>query len=246
VQAQRAGVLRLGQRAFGPGELLVMAVANPAGGLAKVRTAVAEGADIVTVAASGAAEGTGEAATVAALVTSVRDAFPELIIGVSTGRREVARAARAAGADLLGARVLGAGVLGARVLGARVLGAGVLGACGDQDFAVAGVAAESGAAVACPADLAARVVAAGVEPDRVIACAASTRTLTDDVASGWPVLVSLPDQDPAGSLATAAVAAWLGARVFRANRVGETRRALRMVSAIRGDVPPACAVRGLA
>ena len=37
-----------------------------------------------------------------------------------------------------------------------------------------------------------------------------------------------------------------GARVFRVHRVRETRRALRMVSAIRGDIPPAYAVRGLA
>ena len=73
------------------------------------------------------------------------------------------------------------------------------------------------------------------------------------MAAGWPVLVRLPDdQDEAGSLATAAVAAWLGARVFGVPRVSgvprvrEARRALRMVSAIRGDVPPAWAVRGLA
>ncbi len=67
-----------------------------------------------------------------------------------------------------------------------------------------------------------------------------------EVAAGWPVLVSLPDLDGAGSLATAAVAAWAGARVFRVRRVRETRRALRMVSAICGDIPPAYAVRGLA
>jgi hypothetical protein len=66
---------------------------------------------------------------------------------------------------------------------------------------------------------------------------------------GPPVLVSLPEHDLAGSLATAAVAAWAGARVFRVGQLGwvrETRRALRMVSAIRGDIPPAYAVRGLA
>jgi hypothetical protein len=47
------------------------------------------------------------------------------------------------------------------------------------------------------------------------------------------------DSDPA-------VFGWLGARVFRVQRVRETRRALSMVSAIRGDIPPAYAVRGLA
>jgi dihydropteroate synthase len=38
----------------------------------------------------------------------------------------------------------------------------------------------------------------------------------------------------------------MGARVFRVHRVRETRRVLSMVSAIRGDIPPASAVRGLA
>jgi dihydropteroate synthase len=71
------------------------------------------------------------------------------------------------------------------------------------------------------------------------------RPVAELVASGWPVLVSLPDSD----LARAAVFAWQGARVFRVfpvGRVREMRRALRMVSAIRGDIPPAHAVRGLA
>jgi dihydropteroate synthase len=108
------------------------------------------------------------------------------------------------------------------------------------------VAAEYGAAVAGPPGLAARAAAAGVEPERVIVGVSSTGPLGDAVASGWPVLVWLPDQDEAGSLATAAVAAWLGARVFRARNVRAARRALNMVSAIRGDNPPARAVRGLA
>jgi dihydropteroate synthase len=237
VTARPGGVLRLGHWAFGPEELLVMAVVEPADGAEKVRTAVAEGANIVTVTASGAAEETREIATVAALVAGARDTFPELVIGVSTGRREVARAACAAGADLLGAA-------GADLLGAA--SADLLGACGGPGPMLAGVAAEYGAAVACPPALAAGAVAAGVEPGRVLVGVESTRPLADVVASGWPVLVSLPDQDLAGGLATAAVAAWLGARVFRAHRVRETRRALSMVSAIRGDVPPAYAVRGLA
>ena len=62
------------------------------------------------------------------------------------------------------------------------------------------------------------------------------------MASGWPVLVSPAD----GDLATTAVTAWLGARVFRVQGVRATRRVLSMVSAIRGDIPPAYAVRGLA
>ena len=86
-----------------------------------------------------------------------------------------------------------------------------------------------------------------------------TRRLAELAATGWPVLVSLSNKDfvgetldaplderVAGTLATTAVSAWLGARVFRVHQVRETRHVLRMVSAIRGDTPPALAVRGLA
>ncbi|MCC2307034.1 dihydropteroate synthase [Cellulomonas chengniuliangii] len=49
-----------------------------------------------------------------------------------------------------------------------------------------------------------------------------------------------------GTLAATSVAAWLGARVFRAHDVLATRRVLDMVATIRGDLAPARAVRGLA
>lgn len=42
------------------------------------------------------------------------------------------------------------------------------------------------------------------------------------------------------------VASWLGARIFRAHNVAETRQALDMVSAIRGNLIPASVIRGLA
>jgi dihydropteroate synthase len=41
------------------------------------------------------------------------------------------------------------------------------------------------------------------------------------------------------------VAAWLGARIFRAHNVAEVRQALDMVASIRGDRPPTLARRGL-
>jgi dihydropteroate synthase len=79
------------------------------------------------------------------------------------------------------------------------------------------------------------------------------------VALGHPVLMAFSRKDfvgetldlpPAdrleGTLASTAVAAWLGARVFRAHDVAATRRTLDMVAAIRGDRAPARAVRGLA
>jgi hypothetical protein len=108
----------------------------------------------------------------------------------------------------------------------------------------------------CTAEQAARAVGAGVGADRVIveadgvlgsAGASGPVGPVEPVEPvGWPVLVSLAGEELAGDLARAAVYGWLGVRVFRVRRVGAARRALRMVSAIRGDVPPAFAVRGLA
>lgn len=76
---------------------------------------------------------------------------------------------------------------------------------------------------------------------------------------GYPVLMALSrkdfvgetldlpvDERLEGTLAATAVAAWLGARVFRTHDVRSTRRTLDMVAAIRGDALPARAVRGLA
>ncbi len=65
------------------------------------------------------------------------------------------------------------------------------------------------------------------------------------MATGGLCWISLSRQDAAGSLAAAAVAAWLGARVFRSTGC-ETRCVLSMISAIRGDIPLACALHGLA
>lgn len=55
-----------------------------------------------------------------------------------------------------------------------------------------------------------------------------------------------PDERLEGTLAATAVAAWLGATVFRAHDVAATRRALDMVAAVRDDAPPRRAVRGMA
>ncbi len=219
-----AGGLRLGRGRFEPEQLLVMAVMpgmarDPAMAMARVHETVAEGADIVRVSGGpgGEAGSREEIRRVVPFIATVRDTYPELVISVSTGRDEVAREACAAGADLL-----------SDVLSGRLLA----------------VAAELGTGVVCSLALAARAVEAGVEPERVII--EGSGQVPDLVATGWPVLVSLLDEDPARELARAAVFGWLGARVFGVRRVGETRRVLSMVSAIRGDVPPAYAVRGLA
>jgi dihydropteroate synthase len=87
----------------------------------------------------------------------------------------------------------------------------------------------------------------------------ATRRLTEMVDTGWPVLVSLSNKDfvgetldkpvkerLVGTLATTAVSAWLGARVYRVHEVAETRQVLDMVAAIQGTRQPAVATRGLA
>lgn len=87
-----------------------------------------------------------------------------------------------------------------------------------------------------------------------------TRDLGQLVALGRPVLVSLSNKDfvgeslgglppgerLTGTLATTAICAWLGARIYRAHQVAPTRQVLDMVSTIRGDRQPQLARRGLA
>jgi dihydropteroate synthase len=75
---------------------------------------------------------------------------------------------------------------------------------------------------------------------------------------GYPVLQALsrkdfvgealglePDERLEGTLAATAVAAWLGATVFRAHDVRATRRVVDMVAVIRGDRMPVREVRGV-
>ena len=207
-------------------------------------------------------------------IAAVREAYPELIISVDTWRHEVGREACAVGADLLndtwggwdprlvevaaqagiGVVCSHAGRLPPRTRPFRV----------SYDDVVSDV-------LNVTLSLASRAVAVGVEPDRILIDPAHdfgkntwhsleiTRRLGELVATGWPVLVSVSNKDfvgetldapvddrLAGTLATTAVCAWLGARVFRAHHVRETRHVLGTISVIRGDVPPARVVRGLA
>jgi len=81
---------------------------------------------------------------------------------------------------------------------------------------------------------------------------------TGDLARlGYPILQALSRKDfvgesldlPAqerleGTLAATAIAAWLGATVFRTHDVRATRRVVDMVAVIRGDRPPRLALRG--
>jgi dihydropteroate synthase len=292
-QAQPQRSLRLGQHAFAPARLLVMAIVNrtpdsffqpgitwdQTAAMERVHFVVAQGADIVDIGGVPARPGDDvdvreEIRRTVPFVAAVRAAYPELVISVDTWRHEVGREACAAGADLLNDT------------------------WGGWDSRLAEVAAQFGAGIVCShaghlpprtrpfrvayhdvvedvltttLSLAARAVDAGVDPSRIIIDPAHdfgknswhsleiTRRLAELAETGWPVLVSLSQKDfigetldvgvderLAGTLAATAVSAWLGARIFRAHHVTETRHVLSTVSAIRGDIAPVRAVRGLA
>jgi dihydropteroate synthase len=210
----------------------------------------------------------------AGFIAAVREAYPNLVISSDTWRHEVAREACAAGADLINDSWGGWDAALPEV--AAEFGSGlVCSHAGGQaprtrpfrvsyPDVVVDVLAHAG-------KLAARAIEAGVDQARIVIDAAHdfgkntwhslevTRRLAEMTATGWPVLVSVSNKDfigetlgvplpdrLAGTLATTSICAWQGARIFRAHDVLQTRQALDMVSAIRGDRPPARAVRGLA
>jgi dihydropteroate synthase len=209
----------------------------------------------------------------ASFVGAVRSAYPDVVISSDTWRHEVAREACAAGTDLI--NDTWGGWDNKLVEVAAEFGAGIVCThVGSQlprtrPFRVAYpdlLADVLGRTLA----LADRAVAAGVEPSRVVIDPAHdfgkntwhslevTRRLDELAATGWPVLVSVSNKDfigetlnvPAdervtGTLAATTICAWQGARIFRVHQVRQTRQVLDMVSAIRGDIPPARAVRAL-
>jgi dihydropteroate synthase len=207
-------------------------------------------------------------------VAAVRAAYPGLVISVDTWRHEVGRAACEAGADLLNdtwggwdplltdvAAEFGAGLVCSHAGGLpprtrpfRLSYADVMADVLDRVLTLAG-----------------RALRAGVDPARIVIDAAHdfgkntwhslelTRRLGEMTATGWPVLLSASRKDFVGetlgadiedrlpgTLAVTAVGAWLGARIFRAHDVRQTRQALDMVAAVKGELPPSRAVRGLA
>lgn len=207
-------------------------------------------------------------------VSAVRERHPRLVISVDTWRAHVGREAVAAGADLLNDTWSGADQDLAEV--AASTGAGLVCShvglltprTRPHRVAYDDVVAE---VVARTTWLAERAVALGARRDGILVDPTHdfgkatrhslelTRRLDELAATGWPVLVSLSHKDfvgetldlpvgerLVGTLAATAVAAWQGARVFRAHEVAETRQVLDMVSSIKGDRPPAVARRGLA
>lgn len=207
-------------------------------------------------------------------VEQVRSAYPDIVISVDTWRAEVARELCHRGADVLNDTWSGADPEVAEV--AAEFGVGLIcshtGGLGPRTdphrVAYADVVADVIATVNRLAD---RAVSLGVQPDRILIDPTHdfgkntwhslelTRRLDELVATGWPVLVALSNKDFIGetldlpieqrlngTLAATAVSAWLGARVFRAHQVAESRQVLDMVASIRGSRPPTRTTRGLA
>lgn len=207
-------------------------------------------------------------------VAAVRKSFPDVVISIDTWRAEVAEEAVAAGADLLNDTWAGADPRLAEVAAATGAGlvcshaGGLTPRTRPHRAAFDDVVTD---VLSTVTRLAGRAVALGVRPDGILIDPAHdfgkntrhslevTRRLGELAGTGWPLLVSLSNKDFVGetldqpvegrlpgTLAATAVSAWLGARVFRAHQVAETRQVLDMVASIRGDRPPAVSRRGLA
>jgi dihydropteroate synthase len=199
---------------------------------------------------------------VAGVVAAVRERHPGVIISVDTWRAEVAKVVAEAGADLLNdtwggvdpglsevAAAYGTGLVCAHA--GRVEPRTRPHRIGYADV-VADVIGHTTA-------LAERAVAAGVREDGVLIDPAHdfgkntfhslevSRRLGEMVATGWPVLVAVSNKDfvgetlgglpveerHAGTLATLAVSAMQGARVFRVHDAASARTALAVVRRLR-------------
>ena len=208
-------------------------------------------------------------------VAEVRRRFPEAVISVDTWRAEVGDAVCDAGADVLndawGGWDPGLAVVAAKHQVALVCthAGGVEPRTRPHRIGYPDVMADIlSRTVDGEAE---RAAALGVPLDRILIdpghdfgkntrhSLEATRRLDEMTATGWPVLVSLSNKDFVGesldrpvkerligTLATTAVSAWLGARVYRVHEVAETRQVLDMVSAIQGTRQPTVAKRGLA
>ena len=212
---------------------------------------------------------------VAGLVARVREAHPQLVISVDTWRAEVGEAVCAAGADVLNDAWGGADPGLVDVAAAHDVAIICTHTGGVEPRTRPFRTGFERDVVADVLDgvlgYAERAVAAGVARESVVIDPAHdfgknthhtlevTRRLDEMVDTGWPVLVSLSNKDFVGetldrpvderligTLATTAVSAWLGARIYRVHEVAETRQVLDMVATLRGERPPARTIRGLA
>ncbi|MEU0224152.1 dihydropteroate synthase [Streptomyces sp. NPDC006284] len=215
-----------------------------------------------------------EARRTVGFVAEVRRRFPDVVISVDTWRHEVGEAVCEVGADLLNDAWGGVDPKLAEVAARYGVGLVCTHAGGAEprtrphrvtyDDVMADI-------LKVTLGLAERAVALGVPRESVLIdpghdfgkntrhSLEATRRLGEMVDTGWPVLVSLSNKDfvgetldrpvkerVLGTLATTAVSAWLGARVYRVHEVAETRQVLDMVATIAGHRAPAVARRGLA
>jgi dihydropteroate synthase len=211
---------------------------------------------------------------VGAFVAAVRARHPSLVISVDTWRAEVGRVVTDAGADLLNDAWGGHDPQLAEVAAGAGVGlvcshAGGLPPRTDPHrVSYSDVVRD---VIDTVVGLAERAVSVGVRADAILIDPAHdfgkntrhslevSRRLDELVATGWPLLVALSNKKfigetldlPAGerlngTLAATALAAWQGARVFRAHNVRQTREALDMVASIRGSRQPSVSRRALA
>lgn len=196
---------------------------------------------------------------VADLVAAVRARHDDVIISVDTWRAEVGEVVAAAGADLLNDTWGGvdpglADVAAKHGIGLVCAHAGrVEPRTRPHRIAYDDVVAD---VVAYTTDLADKALAAGVPRDRILIDPAHdfgkntyhslelSRRLDEMVATGWPVLVAVSNKDfvgetlgglpvderHAGTLATLAISAVQGARVFRVHDAASARKVLDVVS----------------
>ena len=272
--------LRLRDTEWPPGAFGVMAVINRTpdsfydrgatyeldAALEAADRAVADGAAILDV--GGVKAGPGDEVTAAEeirrvrpLVAALRARHPDVVISVDTWRATVGEAVAEAGADLLNDAWGGADPELAYVAAAHDLGlvcshaSGLAPRTRPHRPAHAGLVREVRDYVTAEA---ARAVAAGVRPDRIIIDPAHdfgkntwqslelTRRTAELAATGWPVLIAASNKDfvgetlglgvterGEGTLAVLAVCAWEGARVFRVHDVKAAREALAVVQDLR-------------
>jgi dihydropteroate synthase len=215
-----------------------------------------------------------EARRVVPFVAAVRERHPDLVISVDTWRHEVGRAVCEVGADLINDTWAGADPALAEV--AAEFGVGIVCShtggleprTDPHRVRYADVVASVAAELVARAErmVALGVPAAGVLIDPTHDFGKNTwhglellRRLDELVATGWPVLMALSNKDFVGetlgagvedrvdgTLAATSVAAWAGAKVFRAHQVRQTRRVVDMVASIAGTRPPARVLRALA
>ncbi|MCC5578056.1 MULTISPECIES: dihydropteroate synthase [Microtetraspora] len=199
---------------------------------------------------------------VADLVAAVRARHPDVIISVDTWRSEVGEVVAEAGADLLNDTWGGVDPGLAEVAARHGVGL-VCAHAGRVEprtrphrIAYADVVAD---VIDYTTGLAEKAVSAGVREDAVLIDPAHdfgkntwhsleiSRRLDEMVATGWPVLVAVSNKDfvgetlgglpveerHAGTLATLAVSALQGARVFRVHDAASARATLDVVERLR-------------